>query len=183
MGNHDLPYRWPANVNLGKYGWTPKKQKAVSSIITSDMWAKMKFAHFDIEDNIIYSHAGFDKELFSVCPINGPKYENYEFMLSSLEDNLNISENYINPLLGEIGPFWVRPSYIDPIDGVTQIVGHTPTAGIHKDGLDEPIIFSKGNGAIVWDIDCLRNWVGVVEGGEVYCVNRFDTNIKIKNYS
>lgn len=75
VSNHDGAYLYPENKYMHCSGYTEEKKDAIRSIISSTDVEKFKFAHFSEE--IIFSHAGFDRYLF-----------NY---ISSLKENVKMN--------------------------------------------------------------------------------------------
>lgn len=194
MGNHDMPYRFPWNYYFDCPGWTPEKQQVITSEFENisklsgyNPWTKIKLAHFDHENKIIYSHAGLSGKLFKVCPINGPNLKNYETQLTlDLEECYTKGNKRIDSVQQNLdytynGITWVRWWHIKLLPGVTQVVGHTPTAIILKLPFNEATpIWKSEDGGDIWNLDCSHNWVGVLEDGEFYCIHRDDDRIITK---
>jgi hypothetical protein len=185
MGNHDMPYRFPWNSYFDCPGWTPAKQKAISNIMTRELWDNIKMAHFDHDIKFIYSHAGLTSKLFKVCPINGCNLNNFETQISEALTDCNNKGNKRIPIFQQNpdytydGITWIRFPHVILLPEVTQIIGHTPTSSLlnipYKDSIP---VFRQVNNGVLWDIDCAINWVGVVEDGEFYCINRHDPSVK-----
>jgi hypothetical protein len=63
VGNHDMAYLYHENKHTECSGFTTLKKDIIRSVISDTDVEKFKFAHF--AENIIFSHAGFDRYLFS----------------------------------------------------------------------------------------------------------------------
>ena len=185
MGNHDMPYRFPANEYVRCPGWTPDKQRAVSSVMRGkyDYWKKLKLAHF--QGKFIFSHAGLTEKLFNVG-LNGPDLKAYEKTIEDALANAEAHQNardsvyvqYFDPSYD--GITWIRPEVLKLLPGITQVFGHTITCEVLKVPVCDtmPIVY-ENNGGIGWNIDCANRWFGVLEDGEFYCQHRVDKTLKI----
>ncbi len=132
LGNHDMPYRFPSSFNLLCSGFTHEKSAVINDILDSGaLWKKTKSFHW--VDGWLLSHAGIHPNLLH--PLKG-------FDLDDLrrleEDSLekcfaDISTPFFGCGFSRGGPYpcggitW-QDFDMDfvPIEGVNQIVGHTP---------------------------------------------------------
>jgi hypothetical protein len=181
MGNHDMPYRYSGNIYLDCPGYTTKKSAAINSTMAllEGSWDKIKFAHFDHENNFIFSHAGLTEKLFPVCPINGIDLKAVEQRIIEAGEQLNKdSQARVDIFCENIDPSycgitWIRPFSFKPISGVTQVVGHTPTCIMQQcDFFDGSPLKRTENGGSVWYMDCAHTWIGIYEDGVLTPMNR-----------
>ena len=144
LGNHDIQYFVPNEVCSG---YRAEMKPDLYQLFTENREC-FKVAHLE-KDNTgvkyLWTHAGVTNGwLKDVCrDINNPRYRHYEIAKDFDPDDL---EKFINDLF-ELrvdnifnvdahsggyslwaGPFWVRPTILNdhPLEGVNQIVGHTP---------------------------------------------------------
>ncbi len=153
MGNHDFHYMLPLYSDVYCSGYREDKHKSIKSILNKDDWDKIKYLH--VQNNYWISHAGITKNWFS-HPVKG-------FDLDSVNSILNRAIDCVNCLnYSEIQPIYAADFYrggryqkggilwndwrnIDLIEGVTQIVGHTPSDRIQ--------IKTDGN-TYAYNVDC-----------------------------
>jgi hypothetical protein len=144
LGNHDIQYFVPNEICSG---YRAEMKPDLYQLFT-DNKDLFKAAHLE-EDNTgvkyLWTHAGITSGWLKDTKkdIHNPKYRHYEIVKDIDPDDL---ETFINTMfelrVGNIfnvdphsggfdlwaGPFWVRPAILNdyPLDGVNQIVGHTP---------------------------------------------------------
>jgi hypothetical protein len=144
LGNHDIQYFIPNEICSG---YRAEMKPDLYRIFTENK-DLFKVAHL-LKDNegkkYLWTHAGVTKGwIDDICKdIYNPKYKKYEITKDFNKDDL---DNFLNNLfelrVSNIfnvdphsggydlwaGPFWVRPSVLNdyPLEGVNQIVGHTP---------------------------------------------------------
>jgi hypothetical protein len=144
IGNHCLGYMSPFPCFCSCSGFSTKKWEAINSVMSEDDWSKMKFFH-QIEHYWI-SHAGITPYHFE-CPVRGLTVETIEEKLRRARFAFNAGNRNSdlecivaadrwrggNCIRG--GIVWCDWRSLDEIDGVIQIVGHTPqTKIIEKPG-------------------------------------------------
>lgn len=131
LGNHDGCHRWPGHFVTECPGWTPAKQEAIDKHISKAQWDEFKLFYW--VDGYLISHAGIHPAFGH--PIHGITPDH----MAALEtDALQRLENrQWAHLLGwgldrgsnrqDFGGItWMDWSSLKPIDGLNQIVGHTP---------------------------------------------------------
>ncbi|MCB1116272.1 MAG: metallophosphoesterase [Chlamydiia bacterium] len=148
MGNHDMPYRFPSNMNLFCPGFTYEKWELICEVFgEEDVWKEFKAFHFI--GGYLLSHAGVHLNLLH--PILG-------FDLKQLKKDEE--EAFLRCTAGESIPFFgcgrsrggnyriggITWQDFDrdfvPIKGVNQIVGHTPHPQVRAQCLldDEEVV-------------------------------------------
>jgi predicted MPP superfamily phosphohydrolase len=130
MGNHDLPYYKRSHPQSMCPGWEEEKHININNILSSEDWSKIKF-HVWV-DGWLLSHAGFDNGHMKFNPeksttdiIDSTIDECYTHFISGMHHpllNYGTRMGYNN--IG--GIMWVDFRGIYPVEGVNQIVGHTP---------------------------------------------------------
>ncbi len=176
LGNHDAPYRFPANDYLECPGYTLKKQKVISEIMTREDWKKIKLVHF--EGDFMFSHAGLSAKIAPICVFDGLRRNEVIGKCENLLENAH--KNYYYEWLGPNGLLWIRPwDGFMPIPGITQVVGHTPTWMIStkpanglilpdKDNIPKVLEHNEGT---IWYIDSLPEYYVVIEDGVIRMEN------------
>lgn len=186
MGNHDMPYRFPSNLYFDCPGFTREKSKMINSIFNryeTSIWSKIKFAHFDYDSNIIYSHAGFTEKVFRCHPIKGPNLKEYNKMVDKAYEALVKDDQALSPLFCQniddsySGITWIRPNSFKNITGVAQFVGHTPTHIITNCGFNDAVpVIRESDGGVTFYMDCAHSWVGLLESNNLKFINRHTMN-------
>lgn len=137
LGNHDMPYRFPLSFNLLCPGFTHEKSIIINDILSVDTaWKKTKSFHW--VDGWLLSHAGISLNLLH--PLKG-------FDLDELrkveEDSFEkCTADISTPMFGcgrsrggnyHSGGITWQDFDVDfvPIEGVNQIVGHTPHSKVN----------------------------------------------------
>lgn len=130
-GNHDIHYKFYKNRLLTGSGYSKDKADVINKILTKEDWNKLKFFH--ISQNFIFSHAGFHQGLLHL--INGFD-ENYIYG-KIMKEYFELNNSYIGSYfeigkarggnLTKGGIFWQDWELeFEPINGINQIIGHTP---------------------------------------------------------
>ncbi|MCB1066725.1 MAG: metallophosphoesterase [Simkania sp.] len=153
LGNHDMPYRFPMSSTLLCPGFTHEKSEIINEILDSGAsWDMTKSFHW--AQGYLMSHAGIHQNLLH--PIKGFDLED----LSRLEEEsfLKCYADMGTPLFGcgysrggnyPCGGITWQDFDMDfsPIEGVNQIVGHTPHTHVKVkllledgEGIDEGVI-------------------------------------------
>lgn len=136
LGNHDMPYRFPVSFNLLCSGFTHEKSMIINEILDSGaLWEKTKSFHWI--DGWFLSHAGIHPNLLH--PIKGFDLDD----LRKLEEDsfAKCSADISTPMFGcgrsrggnyRCGGITWQDFDLDfvPIEGVNQIVGHTPHSNV-----------------------------------------------------
>jgi hypothetical protein len=135
IGNHDLPYM----VNGGVIcpGWSREKNEAVNEILGPEDWDKFKFLHFD--KGYYFSHAGLTMQWFGRPVDDTLDYSHVEKVLETSWNNLKAGMQ-CEPIWAadkwrggwhDIGGLlWCDWRALQHIEGVNQVVGHTPARRI-----------------------------------------------------
>jgi len=145
LGNHDTMYFWPWNDNFKCSGYTDTKKDAIQRVINSantDDFSKFQFYHID--QGFFFAHAGLDnriwKDLKRVFTEDGSKTK-LEFVDEVLSHwvaqarkdivfNRNcelLNAGWDRGGMQQVGGInWVDFSNLSPVQGINQIVGHTP---------------------------------------------------------
>jgi calcineurin-like phosphoesterase family protein len=130
-GNHDLQYSNIKNPHMFCAGYTDRKSRELAMV---PWWVWKRFQLFWWEtDNLLISHAGIHPSL--AHPIKGVTREwlNEEGVRAKTALSSRCSHPLLDPgavhgskrqLYG--GIFWLRWWELEPIEGIDQIVGHTP---------------------------------------------------------
>lgn len=186
LGNHDLPYMFPWNKHVWCPGFEIEKSKAINSVLTADDWAKMKLAFY--VDGWLISHAGIHASFFGERSASWSLKP--EDVLASCHKALERSvagwdrlvmpgsdRGFSGQQLG--GITWLDWSKFQPINGLNQIVGHTPgiwpyvkymdNDGIcyHRKAEKWGVVEDKSTmKSVNWNIDTNNDHFGVLEDGE-----------------
>lgn len=167
IGNHDMPYMSPANPYVQCPGWTPSKSRMVNSVMTKEDWDKIKAVHYT--QGFMVSHAGF-REALMTHPILG-RLTPDQLVTLAVEELEKVKGIIFSPLFDykklnsnqqvELGGItWLRWYDFKPVEGLNQIVGHTPGLGIRMEGnnfcvdchMDEVLVISDGNPLIIVNV-------------------------------
>lgn len=169
FGNHDVPYAYPWNGAVWCPGWNAKKNKAVNRIISRDLWNKLQFVHY--EQGFLLSHAGFHIRNFA-HPINGISVESILFNCSEIRHYLEAGTvcKYIRigsdmGASGVGGCTWLRWYEFESIDGINQIVGHTPNVLVQSKNIPD----LSGNSEFLsqnYNLDSFSLYYGIIEDGK-----------------
>jgi len=130
-GNHDVPYRYTMNKWASCPGFNHEKCRAINSAIHY-LWDKFKW-YYKTQGWYI-SHAGLHEDIF--ChPVKGFSDEELDKVIEKGITHLNsgVDANHCRMGLrmgfGRVGGCtWADWDEFKPIEGVNQIVGHTPHA-------------------------------------------------------
>jgi hypothetical protein len=174
LGNHDIWYG---------YGWayahcsgnTLEKKEAIDSVLTADDWARCELCHYS--QGFLFSHAGIHEHWFS-HPIHGATVE-YVKKLCGI-GRKNLVNGNPDPIFmaghARGGGYGSRPggiTWLDfnrefkPIEGLNQIVGHTPQASPESDGAVKWMPNRTRPRSRNYGVDFKNQWVTIVEDGVV----------------
>ena len=133
IGNHDISYH-PNNKKMYMCaGYNYDKQIAIDQVLTLQDWDKLKLLH--IEDDWHISHAGLTKQWFE-HPVTGftDIVERIDNLQSTLYDAYQPSIWEADETRGGRskcgGLLWCDWTRLNVINGMNQIVGHTPSKWI-----------------------------------------------------
>ena len=186
IGNHDIPYMFPTVESLWCPGFSKEKSDAINSVLKKEDWDKMQLAYF--VNGWLISHAGFN-HCYVSHPVNGITVEGIMGMCMfdrQLVYSTKIpllmpgrDRGFDSPYLAG-GVLWQDWGMFAPINGINQIVGHTPNdfprIRVIKPGYMSSISYnmlpSTNNGkevtndykSINWCIDTNNQHFGVIEG-------------------
>jgi hypothetical protein len=145
LGNHDTHYFWPHHHYFRCSGYTDMKRDAIRKELNrenTNNFERFKFYH--IEQGFFFAHAGLDnrpwKDMKRVFTEDGSKtkLEFVDEVLSHwvIQARKDIGMDRRVELLGagwdrgglqQVGGInWVDFSNLSPVQGINQIVGHTP---------------------------------------------------------
>lgn len=174
-GNHDISYyeevmshsRWAsktycAHKKMGCSGYTRNKGQLVKKFFKNkkDFWVNLELFHWD--GFFLYSHAGFSNGIFRF----GMSFDdNLKYFKVCWDEIKRLDVNYSNDWIIKIGsragsnyvgmggPLWLDWwDEFEPVDGVSQIVGHT-------------ICNNPQNKNNNFCIDCCSKYYAIVENG------------------
>jgi hypothetical protein len=132
-GNHDLPYRYSA-PGLECSGFSVEKREAILEVLDEDDWSTVRL-HAWI-DGFLITHAGWNE---AFCDMSGRVTAEYiDSMCAECLADLDAgrmhslvaagrSRGGIAPVGGIVWQDW---SELEPIAGLHQVVGHTPSTEI-----------------------------------------------------
>jgi hypothetical protein len=168
MGNHDLHY-FSSLFNCSGFSGNAYK-RSHSEMEDAVRSGLIKFIHIDRERKIIFSHAGVSEVWLGMR--FGSKVLD-DAMIDRLETEMNVSDldfaiDYTDSYGDDPwqGPGWIRPMSLlsHAVEGFTQFVGHTRTAGENA----VMIKSLKNKEDEIWLIDCLPNeYCEIGEDGKV----------------
>ncbi len=166
-GNHDVQYALK-NPRLRCSGYDASKHAIIDKFVTPEHWAKFKFSTIveGAGTSWLVSHAGLHQSVFpsTVCS-----------ELTSIQDWLDEEASHVMKTcnVGRLpapfavgwarggrdafgGPLWLDWNQeFDPIEGIHQIVGHTPGDGVRtkiaKDSVNFCLDTNLNNVALVTD--------------------------------
>ncbi len=131
FGNHDIAYRYNNETSHCK-GYTKEKTYAINDILKNYDWDKFKYYH--VEDDVVYSHAGFTRKLIvqhevlwdnrsleEIVEKTDECYRRNQEGIYSAIDNKRDSWG------GDFGGIlWCDWDYLSLVENLNQVVGHTP---------------------------------------------------------
>lgn len=172
MGNHELAYRFgPAKYNL--CGWTKEKDTAFRLVFPSALWDRFKIYHVEEWNGqqLCFTHAGLGEAFFPFGRFDPKHLERLAtYTIEWANDRTQAGLERYNPLFDnwDVGPMWMRWPNAKVLDGVCQIVGHTP--------VDYPTLriqHWKSEDAN-WNlcVDCSFNFYVVFKQKHAYVVDR-----------
>jgi hypothetical protein len=138
MGNHDIQYRIKDKNGLYCSGYEPWKYDVINDIVEEEDWCKVKYFHH--EQNYWFSHAGISTYWFG-HPIYGTTAEIIESKIAQAQKALEAriyldigciyaADYYRGGRFAKGGIVWNDWRNIEKHDGITEIVGHTPSSKI-----------------------------------------------------
>ena len=138
MGNHDIQYRIHDKNGLYCSGYEPWKYDVINDIVEEKDWCKVKYFHH--EQNYWFSHAGISNYWFG-HPILGTTAEIIESKIAQAEKALKAriysevgclyaADHYRGGNFQKGGILWNDWRNIEKHEGITEIVGHTPSSKI-----------------------------------------------------
>lgn len=128
-GNHDLHYAYPRLRYIRCGGYSEEKQEIINKYVDHNHWNQFRLFHWS--ENFLCSHAGLHPSF--AHPVHGfdPKW------LDGEEERVlhYMKSGQIHPWLApgrerrkDVGGItWLDWSLFEPIPGLNQIVGHSPT--------------------------------------------------------
>lgn len=173
LGNHDMPYMH-SNPCLYCPGFSQAKKNVINSNLTREDWDKFKPAYFT--QDFLMSHAGFHPNLIT-HPVKG--IPTPEELVGMADWGLNSIKTGIFHELFLPGSRMAEQRHggitwqdwddeFAPVDGVNQIVGHTP-------GREPRAIVN--NLSKSYCIDARGEYIGVIIDGEL----SFEQRKNLKN--
>jgi hypothetical protein len=163
-GNHDIGYRYAHNMSAKCSGWTYDKQDAINKIMTESDWKQMPFYYYSPENDFYFSHGGISKQIFE-HPIEGFNPARMKTMIDKAANLLNVdgclpTEFGIGYSRGgrqrQGGITWLDfEREFEVIEGINQIVGHTPNHNVRK---------KIGINSVNYGIDTGLNHVCILDG-------------------
>ena len=174
MGNHDVWYGYGCPYAFCSDN-TEAKKEAIDSVLTAGDWERLELCYWS--QRILFSHAGIHPRWFS-HPIHGVEL-NYIKRVCEI-GRKNLVNGNPDPIFmagrARGGGYGRRPGGItwldfnhefEPIDGLNQIVGHTPHAAPDSEG----VVKWKPNKikprSTNYCVDFNNKWVTLVEDGVV----------------
>lgn len=138
MGNHDIQYRIHDKNGIYCSGYEPWKYDIINDIVKEEDWCKIKYFHY--EQNFWFSHAGISNYWFG-HPLLGTTTEIIEQKITLAEKALQAriyseigclyaADRYRGGLHPKGGILWNDWHNIEKHEGITEIVGHTPSKKI-----------------------------------------------------
>jgi hypothetical protein len=171
MGNHDIQYRIRDKNGLYCSGYEPWKYDAINSIVSEVDWCKVKY--FYHEQNYWFSHAGISNYWFG-HPVFGTTAEIIEGKIAQAEKALEArvysevgclyaADYYRGGNFQKGGILWNDWRNIEKHEGITEVVGHTPSSKIQ--------IRKRKNSCSI-NVDCFLNQLLIIhEDGTLEKVN------------
>ena len=156
MGNHDIQYRIHDKNGLYCSGYEPWKYDVINDIVEEKDWCKVKY--FYHEQNYWFSHAGISNYWFG-HPILGTTTQIIEGKIAQAEKALKAriysevgclyaADHYRGGNFNKGGLLWNDWRNIEKHEGITEIVGHTPSSKIQ--------IRKRKNSCSI-NVDCFLN--------------------------
>lgn len=163
FGNHDLHYKFFRNHQIRGSGYSRNKADIINEVLKHEDWGKLLF--FYETQGFFISHAGIGQHMahaiegFSRRYLKSVLYEDYYNALPN-----GVYSNIFGVGHARGGPqerggiTWQDWSELEPIDGISQIVGHT-----HSD----TIRYKNYDGSVNVNVDCLPNFVLEIDDGKL----------------
>ena len=170
MGNHDLPYFWPAIRELRRWGASRNKVDTVTRILKPISLYRQKLPYYLWVDGWLVSHAGVSIHLIP----DHVRSDMTALFEGWLEDT---TKNAVSLFFGGVvdpwfdagtdrggiqrhgGILWQDWDSLEPIPGLNQVVGHTRNPALVR---------SKNvEGSENWCIDTGLRHYALIEDGEI----------------
>ncbi len=168
FGNHDMPYAFPFNKFLACPGFTNEKCSAVRQILDQNDFNQFKLFYFT--NDFYLSHAGINAHLFS-DPLKGvtpsgitEKCNEALLMAAGGQKTLYLEAGRDRGGREKHGGItWMDWHSLKPIDGINQVVGHTPSYDFR-----EKITPKSEN----YRIDCMGQFFASITRGHFHLIDR-----------
>jgi hypothetical protein len=174
MGNHDIWYAYGCPYAYCS-GNSEGKKEAIDSVLTASDWEQIGLCHFS--QRFLFSHAGIHERWFrhsihgvtvgyvkKVCEIGRQN------LLNGNPDPIFMAGHARGGGYGRQpgGITWLDFNHeFDPIDGLNQIVGHTPHSDPEHLGVVKWMPNRIRPRSINYCVDFNSRWITVVEDGVV----------------
>lgn len=189
-GNHDLHYMMPINAMICS-GFDAKKLAIIRNILSDKHWKQFKLAHFlwdqpepnEDRNEWLVSHAGLHP--YFIHPYHGWSRKYVAEQCEEAMYKLKYEQNVV-PLLqcgrgrggiarigGIVWADWNRE--FEPIEGLNQIVGHTPGDDVRTKVLRDKSNDPKKRGSVVsmnYNLDTHLNHVLLVYDNHTFEIAR-----------
>jgi hypothetical protein len=174
LGNHDLWYGYSCPYAFCT-GNSEAKKEAIDTVLTAEDWERMELCHYS--QRFLFSHAGIHERWFTHS-IHGVTVDYIRKVCGIGRKNLLIGNPDPIFMAGQArgGGYGRRPggiTWLDfnrefkPIEGLNQIVGHTPQPGPHHEGVIKYMPNKIKPRSINYGIDFRNQWITIIEDGVV----------------
>ncbi len=163
FGNHDIPYRFPDQEKFHQYGFSKEKSEAIRAVLTEEHWSRFVLSHEEFWNGqtILFSHAGYIERFF-----RNEVYDSEQRKVLEAICLANGNKTCYNPLLDAVyGPIWIRWPSLPVMNGVCQVVGHTPQPKPAIRGV-------KGRAHWNLNLDCADKYYAVFKEKRAFAINR-----------
>jgi len=174
LGNHDVWYGYGC-AYAHCSGNTLEKKEAIETVLTPSDWERCELCHYS--QTFLLSHAGIHEHWFS-HPIYGTTVD-YVNKLCGI-GRKNLINGNPDPIFmagrARGGGYGNRPggiTWLDfnrefkPIDGLNQIVGHTPQASPDSEGAVKWMPNRVRPRSVNYGVDFKNQWVTIIEDSVV----------------
>lgn len=134
IGNHDIHYMTPYCRGFECSGYTEWKDVAINHRVDVEHWRGVGRLSIQV-GRYLLSHAGYHPSMLKFRKVEGPA------LRLAYQDNTKLIPPLLMPgarrggLPGDIGgPTWLDWADFEDIQGLPQIVGHTPDTIVRKKG-------------------------------------------------
>lgn len=174
LGNHDIWYGYGCAYAFCSEN-SLEKRAAIASVLTAADWERMELCHYS--QGYLFSHAGVHEQWFSHS-IHGVTVSYIRKVCGIGRKNLLNGNPDPIFMAGQArgGGYGRRPggiTWLDydrefkPIEGLNQIVGHTPHAAPHCPEVVRYMPNKLRPRSINYGVDFANRWVTIVEDGVV----------------